>query len=1399
MTEEEKQQVQNVINARMKLLNEKASRQEAEIKTLKSQIEEKEAEIDGLKTQLTEAQEQSRKLIAMIHQNQKPEPEKPKQKPETVKPKVNYLVSLLRQHFGYDSFRPGQEEVINSILSGRDVFCSMPDDYGKSLCCKLPAMLLPGLTLVITPAIPDKSMNESQLHSACILPDMTATKKRSLMREIRNGTYKIVYASLEQLNDDEIQNLLRSVEISLAAIILSWGLPDNLKESKAYISSLSTKRIPTVILANSTPPLLRQECMKSLISPYRIITGFNRPNVTFRVIRAEKKASALNEILEQKKDLPGVIYCSNPENAYKIREKIKDHPGLDEKIIITPRVLYHEIKRRDIRFIVHYDLPDNLASYSQEINCAGIEGSSAECFMLVSRKDFRSADKSVIKFCEEKNQKDALMLYLGIEEKTESEENESGIEPEKISTEEFADFDFGTANEAQKEAITSSNGPVLIIAGPGTGKTYTLVQRTVFLIQKRHIKPENIMLASFTNKAASELSARITEELASRKIPADVNMMYTGTFHEICGRILKDYAEFTRLKRNFRVLDEFDHAYIIMQNLSKFTAINGISDALKSYNQGKWKMSCELRDIISKLSEELADPEELSRDSDSSVSFMGNAMKIHDSILSDSNSMSYSAMLVETYKLLRDNPEILADIQDRITYIMVDEYQDTNYVQEQLVFLIAGERKNICVVGDDDQSLYRFRGAEVRNILEFPDKFGKNECRIVRLMLNYRSLDGIVKFFSEWMNDTGKFFKWENFRNDKRIEAYRKSSNPSVLRLAGLNDPEDWHEKILNFIRNLKESGKITDYNQIAFLFKSVRISRVQSLSQYLENNNINVYCPRSNMFFQRGEIRFAIGCLISMFTQYFKALNSGAFNFNGVQPDYIKYYRDCLSNVKKYIDKPAYEELKKWLIEKRNYHDKLQGYTDYTYSDLLYQMFAFYPFDKALDEDINNGVKATRPARNLAKLIEVIRKFEHSHNVNNINSKYMVNQFQMMMNIHVRFQYEEGVDEYESEISSEIPSGHVAFMTIHQAKGMEFPIVFTDSLWSYPNKNLNQNINESMMQIIERKYYKRPEFEPEDQIKFFDFWRLFYVAFSRAQDLLILTCNEDTNTPSRYFEKGYNTLIDADEGFDVSGIEISPLKNSGTKNIYSFTKHILLYDTCPMQYKFFNELEFQPDISNHTFMGILIHATIEDIHKAAEKHEFGKITEENIALWFDANYETLSRINRAYLSKAGREAALSQVMKYVLRQGSDWSSVWRAESEVNMMREDYILEGKVDLISMRDGEIIITDFKSGSKPNININRDRERLENYRRQVNAYAYLVENATGLNVSGLRIYYTGENGNSPEITYAYDKSEAEEIMKGFDETVRKIIAKDFNHRTSDIDTCKECAFRFFCGRE
>ncbi|MBQ3446508.1 MAG: ATP-dependent helicase, partial [Synergistaceae bacterium] len=620
-----------------------------------------------------------------------------------------------------------------------------------------------------------------------------------------------------------------------------------------------------------------------------------------------------------------------------------------------------------------------------------------------------------------------------------------------------------------------------------------------------------------------------------------------------------------------------------------------------------------------------------------------------------------------------------------------------------------------------------------------PGHFGKNTCRIVRLILNYRCRPEIVSFFSSWMNDTGRFFSWENFRHDKKLEAYRPAMKThSVMRLAGLNDKKEWHEKILRLITALKDSGKLADYSQVAFLFRSVKSQDAQALSQYLEENNINVYSPRSSMFFQRGEIQFAIGCLAAMFPAYFKALETGGFTYNGAEPGYIAYYRSCVQYVRRYIDRPQYSALKKHIASRRKYHENLTGYTGYTFSDLVYELFAYPPFKPALDAEISGPAKDLRPARNLSRFAETVRHCEHTYNINNLHAKYMAGQFQMMMNIYLRFMFEGGLDEYEGG-NDAVPPGHVAFMTVHQAKGLEFPVVFTDSLSSYPQDNFAPGHSEGLMQEISRNYCRRPEFEPHERVKYFDFWRLYYTAFSRAQDLLILTCCEDRNTPSKYFEDMYNRLDDADESLKLSETEISPVLPSALKKTYSFTGDILTYETCPAQYKFFRALGFMPGRSAKTFTGTLIHAVLEDIHRAVINHEENKVTPENISVWFSSEYERLSRSEQEYLSRQARDEALTQILRYVRRQGSDWSSVRKAEYSVNTARDSYILEGKIDLISIRDGEIEITDFKSGAKPNININSDRERLETSRRQIFAYAYMAGQGAGLKISRMKLYY------------------------------------------------------------
>lgn len=342
-------------------------------------------------------------------------------------------------------------------------------------------------------------------------------------------------------------------------------------------------------------------------------------------------------------------------------------------------------------------------------------------------------------------------------------------------------FNYGNANEAQKEAISATDGLVLITAGPGTGKTFTLVKRAVYLIQECGIKPEQIMMATFTEKAAKELITRITNELAERNISVNVNEMYIGTFHSLCLRIIKENLEFTRLKRNYRLLDTFDQKYLVFRNFHRFKNIEGIDELLSK--GGSWKRSDEICTYINHLSEEMVDIEALQSDDNPEIRTLGRVLSVYQEMLEEGNLIDFSTIQTECYKLLMQNKQILEELQDKLQYLMIDEYQDTNYIQEQIVFLLGAKHHNICVVGDDDQGLYRFRGATIRNILEFPHKFENEECKIIPLVVNYRSNSDIVDFYNEWMSMTSghKFkFSWDRYRYQKKIEP-----RPAVEKVLG--------------------------------------------------------------------------------------------------------------------------------------------------------------------------------------------------------------------------------------------------------------------------------------------------------------------------------------------------------------------------------------------------------------------------------------------------------------------------------------------------------------------------------------------------------------------------------------------------------------------------------------
>ncbi len=246
-----------------------------------------------------------------------------------------------------------------------------------------------------------------------------------------------------------------------------------------------------------------------------------------------------------------------------------------------------------------------------------------------------------------------------------------------------------SANPQQLAAINASEGPVLIIAGPGSGKTFTLVERIVHLITVKKVTPESLLVVTFTDKAARELTTRVSNRLTELDIRFNLNEMYLGTFHSICLRVLEEFREFTRLRRSFTLFDQFDQQYFLYQRIKDFRELADAQLVMGDDQTGRWAQSEQLMKWLNKVSEEALDPVALEAAPDPEVRALARCFLKYQELLDENNCLDFSGIQYEALQLLRQHPDVLAQLRDKITYLMVDEYQDTNTIQEQILLLLA--------------------------------------------------------------------------------------------------------------------------------------------------------------------------------------------------------------------------------------------------------------------------------------------------------------------------------------------------------------------------------------------------------------------------------------------------------------------------------------------------------------------------------------------------------------------------------------------------------------------------------------------------------------------------------------------------------------------------------------
>lgn len=934
---------------------------------------------------------------------------------------------------------------------------------------------------------------------------------------------------------------------------------------------------------------------------------------------------------------------------------------------------------------------------------------------------------------------------------------------------------FPHLNNSQRAIIGHLDGPLLVIAGPGSGKTHCIVLRALNLLLLEKAQPRELVLCTFTEKAAFEMRDRLAA--AARKVgyTNDLSELVVSTIHSFCNRILTQHRHRTVLGHSFDTIDELTQLLFIFENFDEI-----IGPAEENLFLQRWKTRWTAiegaRGYFDKITEELVDPAQLSDSVDPFLIAIGNAYRRYEHALLNANKTDFPHLQRLVYDLL-SVPGTADTVTRDLHYVLVDEYQDTNYIQEQLLLKFTEKSRNLCVVGDEDQSLYRFRGATVRNILEFQQHIPG--CATMKLTTNYRSHRAIVERYDRWMASAN----WSNaqgpsFRYDKTIEADSAGMHPdypSVIAIWG-KDKRDEAARFADLVEFLKRNEVIADYGQVALLLHSVREEHSGPYLAALEAKGIPSFCPRARAYFEITEVRDLVACFAVLLGWH----GNGRGRVGGAVAELATYVDDAIVQLGRRFGAPhpLAAAMQRWTGEIAALQEGEA--LDLRPADYFYHLLALDPFKSA--------VRNENIARNLAifsQLLNVFQSYYHYTVVTQKNREFLRLHF---FNSFLRLLYDGGINEYEDP-NHPFPKGHVQVMTIHQAKGLEFPVVVVGSLATQLSspKQIDRDLG---------AYYHRPPFEPENRITLFDRMRLHYVAFSRPQKVLVLSAHEN---PKEHFSTIWQGLpqwpyvqrdLLAAQRFEIR--ERMPVKKT-----YSFTGDLKIYETCPRQYQFFREYDFTPSRSAVIFFGLLVHQTIEEIHRIALDGRLDSLDESRIHVIFDRTFHFLASSDVRPIGDKARDAALAQVLNYFRQNHDEMHRVIQTEVDVSLENEGYILAGKVDLLLGGDGKLELLDFKTSPRPK----GSPELISAYERQLCTYAHILERRHGRHVDRLLLYWTSEHRKQDALmVLPYDPKRVEEAGLHFDETVRLIQAREFSVITPpEAAICKECDLRMLCHSE
>lgn len=977
-------------------------------------------------------------------------------------------------------------------------------------------------------------------------------------------------------------------------------------------------------------------------------------------------------------------------------------------------------------------------------------------------------------------------------------------------------------NPAQKSAVEHEGSPLCIIAGAGTGKTRVLTQRIIHLIQKRDIDPERILAITFTEKGTAEMHERLLEEIPG------ASEMWIHTFHGLCNKIMAENPLETGIPTDVKLCDAAELYLLLRDNFKKlelehFRSKNDPTSGLQTLIStfGKLKTENVLPHQLDEIvRQQIVDKENAMVETKSKtkidgykeeiakLSELARVYHIYQEILQENKVVEYGDLITSVLNMLKNHPSIAVKYQEQFDYVLVDEYQDTNTIQNQLIDILVQQHRNITVVGDDDQAIFRFQGASLKNILQFSEKYP--DAKKVILTENYRSNKTVLDSSYALMQNGNPHRLEVKEGINKKLEA-KGSVEDHKIKVEVAGSIFGQYESVVKQIENYKLSHPEISYADIAILYRNH--SSGSNMADHLKRASIPHLVHGGSGLFDTFEVH-SLKCILQSLmdiedsTMLFRVMTLPIWNIplgDSIRiSQYAKFNHKTIAQV---IDPEVFEEkLKEGEIKiseegEENIKRLNTVLTEIrelakaeTATTLLFHILEKTGYMRQYLD--------TQNIENIQKIHNINTVFEVAEKFTNLNPKSTAIDFLR----HLEMLEKGGQNPPQAEIDVKVDA--VQLMTIHKSKGLEYKIVFLIDVaeGKLPGRNISSPIKLDVGEQTDREGFIAEE------------RRLMYVGMTRAKERLHILCatkapgRKTEMKPSRFIaELPQESIIVTQEESDQTEQILEKLLTKPkpraldqellrqlTQQVKLSATQIGSYLACPLNYmyKFIYSIPGKPGTAMN--FGSKIHEALYFLHQEIKegqlptKDDLIKYWKDN---WSDEGYFDLQQA--AELKKHGEEVLIQYYDTYSTKFIAPLFLEQDFTYTINVDDEEVRLKGSIDRIDpVPDHEdpnaVHIIDYKTGKAKTANQIKGLRAERRLYYQLLFYTVVAKESLGLNPVRTSFYFIEEN---KWIEFNFTEEELEEFRQEI-KTVRRSISNCQFDPTPDMQLCKWCDYRSLC---